>query len=203
MRSSVKCDKKGPRSTSEGKRRATKYGGAQEGDQHREAKQFVADILKKSKDVSEVRIDRFLVDRINPMRRRRPDILGIFPARKVAFEIQASSTFLSVIVGRQNHYRDNEVYLIWVLTSFSTKGEEQTFTQKDICYDNSRCVFVLNEEAKRKSISAGELILACHYQVAHGTAITWKKEYVRLKDLVFDAQNYKIYRRGSQRTTLP
>lgn len=80
--------------------------------------------------------------------------------KKIAFELQVSTTFIDVIVERERFYRDNGAFIIWIFLNF----EEKRFTELDIFYANKLNAFIFDEEAKLASQEYGELVLKCHYK---------------------------------------
>ena len=108
----------------------------------------------------------------------------------MAIEFQRRQIFISTIVGRENYYRENNIYLIWILPTFSIEDELQTFTEKDISYNHLHNVFVFDTEAQQMSKKSNELFLTCYFRIFTFTncSITshWEKKQVSLTDLTFD-----------------
>ena len=49
---------------------------------------------------------------------KKPDISASYKNINIVFEIQLSTTFLSVIVDREYFYKDNQTYILWVFKNF-------------------------------------------------------------------------------------
>ena len=92
---------------------------------------------------------------------RRPDVYAEYNGRKYVFELQLSTTFVSVIVDRDIFYRLNDYNIIWI---FNFEDNEEyvnlyNLMCKDIYYANKRNVFIFDTEAEEKSKENGELVL--------------------------------------------
>ncbi len=140
------------------------YNGQKEGAKHRELKNFIGYTLSKQSDVLSVHVDKVYKDRAVSKDWRKPDVLAAFPDRKIAFELQISKDFLSVIVARTIFYAERGIHLIWVFANFSSDEEQHLFFQKDVYYNRNFNLFVLDKEAMAASKRQGELVLKCFYQ---------------------------------------
>jgi len=87
--------------------------------------------------------------------------------------------------------------LIWIFNLFETDNEKRKFTQSDVFYNNNRNGFELNECAKEKSRIENDLILHCYYEKpsikSNNIIYEWVSEYIKLSDLTFDENSYKVY----------
>lgn len=133
---------------------------------------------------------------------KRPDVYSEFREKKIVFELQLSTTFLSVIVARDIFYKLNDTYIIWVF-NFSANTEFVTLGNlmcKDIYYANKRNAFVFDEEAMERSIKEKELVLACIWfepiledgKLKFGQGVK-HLEYVKVSELKFDEIEMKPY----------
>jgi len=176
--------------------RCIKYNGEKESRLHDTLKNLIGFYLRQDKNVSAVMIDEVYKDKAISKEWRKPDVLADFNGKTIAFELQLSTTFLSVIVGRTIFYQQRGVFLIWVFPNFSLNIDLQKFTQKDVYYNNNFNVYVFNEEAQVKSKEANELILTCYYKVFNILNETirekWVKAFVKLTDLTFDFHNANV-----------
>lgn len=178
-----------------------KYNGAKESYLHKETKGLIEKFLllnqKTKGEISFVEPEIVQKDKIDISKWRRPDLTSIFINKNLVFEVQLSTTFLSVIADREIFYKENENFILWVFKNFEIETEKQRFMQRDIFYSNNRNAFVLNDEAIEKSIINNDLVLLCHYQIPmivnKQIIYEWKNKYVYLSDLVFDEKNYKVY----------
>lgn len=178
-----------------------KYNGAKESQIHIELKNFIAEYLtvnkRKSNGIEKVEIEAINkhIDFAHVW--KRPDVSSIYKGKRLVFELQLSTTFLSVINSRQEFYKENKTYILWVFNSFETNDEKRKFTQSDVFYNNNRNGFELDISAKSKSQSENDLVLKCHYQkpLLQNKEIIheWKEEYVKLSDLYFNIETYQVY----------
>lgn len=144
---------------------AMKYNGQKEGRRHKENKHLIASILDKDQGFREVHVEKtFREENSTGIAKlwRRPDVSATHTntGKKIAFELQVSTTFIDVIVERERFYRDNGAFIIWIFLNF----EEKRFTELDIFYANKLNAFIFDEEAKLASQEYGELVLKCHYK---------------------------------------
>lgn len=178
-----------------------KYNGAKESNLHIELKTFIANSLNANKN-GQKGVEFVDTEKVNkhlaiPKIWKKPDVSSVFMGKPVVFELQLSTTFLSVINSRQEFYKENKTFIIWVFNVFETDDDRRKFTQSDVYYNNNRNGFELDEEAKEKSIKEGDLILKCNYQkpviVYNSIQYEWVSEFVKLADLTFNSDTYKVY----------
>lgn len=179
---------------------AMKYNGQKEGRQHKEGKQRLAELLSSDPLFSdEIHIEKTFREK-NPVgiakHWRRPDILARLASdnREVVFELQVSTTFLDVIISREEFYKNNDAYITWVFLDF----DSEKFTTLDIAYANKANVFVLDNEANHESELNGKLVMKCYYRQPYITedlniAHKWVHELVDFSILNFDELNKKTY----------
>ncbi|HHG3118743.1 TPA: DUF6035 family protein [Vibrio parahaemolyticus] len=88
---------------------------------------------------------------------RRPDISARLASdnREVVFALQVSTTFLDVIISREEFYKNSGAYITWVFLDF----DSEKFTTLDIAYANKANVFVLDNEANHESELNGKLVM--------------------------------------------
>ncbi|NMM50336.1 DUF6035 family protein [Marinigracilibium pacificum] len=181
-----------------------KYNGVKEGEKHIELKTKLYNILKKQKNVSNLELEKVYRDKETSKRWKRPDVqcqLLIKSERlHIAFELQLSTTFLSVIVDRQEFYKKNQVFIFWVFHSFNKIYNDRAFTKSDVFYNNGENAFILNEEAIKKSNQENELYLTCVFKkhiVENGDYKgEWKEKLINVSKLKFDHSTYKVYYRN-------
>ncbi len=111
----------------------------------------------------------------------------------MVFELQLSTTFISVIVAREQFYERNNTFVIWVLIDFDRKR----FTDLDIAYGNNANVFVLNEKAKLKTLETGELWFEVYWQEprieANQIEYEWKSVLMPFSALTFHDYYLKAF----------
>ncbi len=174
-----------------------KYNGAKESPLHFETKSLIKQFIELNNDFSNIRVEKVVKSNSNYLEWKKPDISATYKNAKVVFEIQLSTTFLSVIVDREHFYKENETYILWVFKNFEVDEFKQRFTEKDVFYSNNRNAFVLDNEAINLSKQNNDLYLLCYYQklVIQDLKIhyNWEYEYVCFNQLTFDEVNYKIF----------
>lgn len=174
-----------------------KYNGAKESELHAFLKNCIGDHLIKELGEDKVKIDTVYRDKAISHEWRKPDVLADFGDKMIAFELQLSTTFLSVIVERTLFYKSQSIFLIWVFPTFSIEGDLQKFTQKDVYYSNSFNVYVFDQDAHEQSTIHQRLILKCFYQehVIKDNKIQskWVSNFVSIGDLTFDKSRFECY----------
>jgi len=174
-----------------------KYNGAKEGPLHFETKNLIKKFIGLNNDFSNIRVEKVVKSNSNYLEWKKPDISATYKNVEVVFEIQLSTTFLSVIVDREYFYKENQTYILWVFKNFEIDEFKQRFTEKDVFYSNNRNAFVLDNEAINLSQQNNDLYLLCYYQKPKIENLKinydWCFEYVNFNQLTFDEINYKIF----------
>ena len=180
---------------------AKKYHGLRESELHLTLKNFIADSLRAEtatqKGFHNVLVEATFKNLDISNTWRRPDVKAAFLDKNIVFELQLSTTFLSVVVGRDAFYRQHETYIIWAFGGLNTVAEWQKLMEKDIYYAHKRNVFLIDEEAKIASKEQGELVLHCYWQIPKivdgKVQIEWHKKLVTLDQLTYDEATYEAY----------
>lgn len=186
-----------------------KYNGQKEGRAHRENKALLARIL--GHDPSFIP-DSVLIEKTfreeNPTTGiarypRRPDVTARhrFTQRRIAFELQVSTTYLDVVIQRERYYKEAGEFILWVFLEFN----KCRFTELDIFYGNRCNAFVLDDDAKNASLELGKLVLTCYYftysvRQDEGRWIVDEHlsfQLVSIEDLTFDQETGKLFYRDS------
>jgi competence CoiA-like predicted nuclease len=176
--------------------RRIKYNGAKESRLHKESKQLLLKYLSLNPYVSHILQENQIRSKLNLREWRQPDVQAKFKTYHLAFEVQISTDFVSVILDRAHFYKENNMHLIWVMRKFSIDWDERTFTQNDISNSNNMNVFVLDDEAIEKSEEVGDLVLHCYYREYIPNSIpkvTWESEFVTLADLKFHSKENTVF----------
>lgn len=164
---------------------------SQESPRHKELKNKIGNGLLKTPgvDIQSVTIDNKFI--ISAEGRRKPDVFCEFNGVKIAFEIQLSQLSYRYIRMRHNFYKENGIYLIWILNDFE-KGKQGPL-EKNIKHleEDSHHLFKLDETAE-----AFKLI--CNYKTWYLTLYNqlhqkWVQKSIFLKDLVFVQDDFKVY----------
>ena len=202
LRDSEYCDYK---TTTERTRREIdreKFARCNEGERHKFLKAEIAKYIKFTNGVTDVRTENTVKGNHPILRWRRPDVIANYRGQEVVFELQLSTTFVSVIAERDLFYRLNQKHIIWVF-NFEEQGEHVDLTNmmvKDIYYNNRLNMFIFDTDAQRESEKNGELMLKCNWLKPDGdweypngnTSDKLGGKLVRLSELTFDS-TYKPY----------
>lgn len=167
-----------------------KYNGAKESLLHENLKNLIAHFLRLEPTVEEVLVEKVYKELAISKEWKKPDVMAVFKDKKIAFELQLSITFLSVIVQRTLFYQSRNVFLIWIFPHFSLQSDLQKFTQKDVYFNNSFNVYVFDEEAQEQSAAIKRLVISCFYQeftLERNVVLgNWVKKFIRLSYITFD-----------------
>ena len=176
---------------------ARKYGMAGESERHNKLKHLIADALSTDRSramgISNVAVEQRINSHIPYMRWRRPDVQARYKEMNLVFELQLSTTFLSVVVDRDIFYRLNGWYIIWVFNFDDNKEyvNLHNLMCKDIYYANKRNIFIYDEKARDLSEKEGTLILRCQWLDADGRFTNG--EYIKIDQLQYDTDERKPY----------
>lgn len=174
-----------------------KYNGAKESPLHFETKKLIKEFIESNNEFSNIKVEKVLKSNTNYLEWKRPDISASYKNINIVFEIQLSTTFLSVIVDREYFYKENQTYILWVFRNFVIDEFKQRFTEKDVFYSNNRNAFVLDSEAINLSLQNNDLYLLCYYQIPIIENLkinyNWECKYVCFEQLTFGEENYKIF----------
>lgn len=181
--------------------RAIKYNGQKESKLHERTKELVAASLESNrltnKGITKVATETVRRDTSGLLTWRKPDVSAVYRSRQVVFEIQLSTTFLSVIADREYFYQQNQTFIIWIFKFFSDEFDKQRFTEKDVFYGNNQNAFVFDGEAISESKRQQDLIFKCLYREPYRSgqqiAYRWQERLVGLHDLTFDDKTYKVF----------
>jgi competence CoiA-like predicted nuclease len=175
-----------------------KYNGVKESPLHIKLKNAIAHLIGQESRFSDIKVDETFKSEGLSKEWKKPDVSARLHNDKIVFEVQLSTTFLSVIVQREVFYRENNTYIMWLFNEFSTDTEAQRFTEKDILYSNNNNAFVINDETIELSEAAGKFLFFCHYRKPILTdfgsiALEWEKQLVSFDDIKFDPASYKVF----------
>ena len=202
LRDSDDCDYKTTTGRTRREINREKFARCNEGERHKFLKAEIAKYLEKSEGVTDVRTENTVKGNHPILRWRRPDVIANYRGQEVVFELQLSTTFVSVIAERDLFYRLNKKHIIWV-SNFDEQGEHVDLTNmmvKDIYYNNRMNLFIFDLDAQRESEKNGELMLKCNWLKPDGdweypngnTSDKLGGKFVRLSELTFDNM-YKPY----------
>lgn len=211
LRDSDECDYKTTTGMSRREIERAKYAKCNEGERHKFLKTEIARFLKTTKGVSEVQIESTFKGNHPILRWRRPDVYAKYRGQDIVFELQLSTTFVSVIAERDLFYRMNNTHIIWIF-NFDEQAEHVDLTNmmtKDIYYNNHFNIFIFDKDAQKQSEERGELILKCNWIKPDGnweyengnTSDKLGGEFISLSDLTFD-NAYKPYYKDAEKVFL-
>jgi len=176
---------------------AEKYGKVTESERHQRLKHLISTYLSskesQEKGISNVAEEKRITSSLPYLNYRRPDVSVNYKNLNVVFELQLSTTFLSVVVDRDIFYRLNNYFIIWIF-NFDDNIEYvnlRNLMMKDIYYANKRNIFVFDNEAQDKSAEENILYLRCMWMEEDGRFS--KGKFVTLDDLSFDEETCKPY----------
>ena len=163
---------------------------AKESERHKKLKNKIASLLQNVKGVdnASISIDNKVIIKNNE--RRRPDVYCKYLDKELVFEIQLSDLSLRYILSRYDFYRQNKMFLIWILDNFDVHKQAQL--ERDIKYlTKYENFFNLDENTK-------EFSLNCTYKFPFLTddnslLTKWLNKSIPFHELKFDSECYQIY----------
>ncbi|WP_186419707.1 DUF6035 family protein [Bosea sp. CS1GBMeth4] len=174
---------------------ARKYFGQREGAAHQRIKRLIERSLAADPNFTAVALEKTWRSASNLKARRQPDVQATRGDQRLAFEVQLSTTFLSVVAGRRNFYRDQGGLLVWVMGSFSP--DYRRMTTDDLLFPNNSNILVVDEETTRLSEASGAFHVRAHYRrpVREGAKLIdqWDEKIARFQDLTFDQERQRAF----------
>lgn len=163
---------------------------AKESNRHKELKNKIGELLKSVEGIDEDSIaidDKFI---IKENIRKKPDVYCKFKDKEIVFEIQLSDLSLGYILSRYQFYKENGIYLIWILDNFDIHN--QGTLERDIKYlTKYHNFFRLDEQSETFK-------LECDYKYPFLTnnnklLTKWHKKSVSLNELKYDNVAFQVY----------
>ena len=182
-----------------------KYGLFGQSQRHKDLKQELYDRLcdgnSLSLGITNVEMEKRVYSTLPFFSWRQPDIQIDYQGHKIVFEIQLSTTFLSVITERDIFYRLNDYYIIWIFNFDDNRKyvDLNNLAMKDIYFANKRNAFIFDDEARKWSRESGQLVLKCNWVEPDSswhfsnTEERFGGERVTLDMLKFDHDTHKLY----------
>lgn len=165
LRDSDDCDYKTTTGKTKKEIEREKYSKCNEGERHKKLKDLLATFLLRTSGVTNVRTENTMPGNHPILNWRRPDVAVSYRGQEIIFELQLSSTFVSVITERDLFYRLNKKFIIWVF-NFDDQSEHVNLNNmvvKDVYYNHKLNIFIFDKSAYDESIKRGELILKCNW----------------------------------------
>ena len=202
LRDSDDCDYKTTTGRIKREIEREKYSKCNEGERHKKIKALLATCLLRTSGVTNVRTEETMPGNHPILNWRRPDVAVSYRGQEIVFELQLSSTFVSVITERDLFYRLNKKFIIWVF-NFDDQTEHVNMTNmvvKDVYYNHKLNIFIFDKAAYEESLKRGELILKCNWIKPDGS---WQYlnvdnsnelggKFVSLSDLTY-SDDYKPF----------
>lgn len=169
------------------------YRGQQEGSRHLEYKNFLAKWLGKDTLVSEIDQEKTTFSQVVKGEWRRPDVICKYRGITLVFEIQLSYTFLSDVIARDEFYKRDGIFIIWVFAGFDIHRATVT----DEAFFNRRNLFVLDPAAMQHTAENGVLAFNGYRQIPQLSDAQlfdeWAASFITLKDVIFPSDNFRPY----------
>lgn len=182
-----------------------KYSLVGQSTRHKELKQLIYNCLidrnSAAIGVENVEIEKRVKSSLPFFNWRQPDVQIEYQGKKIVFEIQLSTTFVSVITERDTFYRLNEYYILWIFNFEDNRKyvNLSNLAMKDIYFANKLNAFIFDEDARQWSKEKEQLVLKCNWLDPdmnwHHPNINGKfgGEPVTLDLLKFDPVTFKPY----------
>lgn len=201
LQDSAECPIKTGKEYSKDQIEALKYNGQKESMLHIATKESIVNSLRLAieagKHISNIKVETIKRDESGILNWKKPDVSIEYIDKYIVFEIQLSTTFLSVIADREYFYSQNKTYIIWIFKYFNIEMNNSRFTELDVFYSNNQNAFIYDDEATYESTHRKELILKCIYikPYIENKQIISKiiQEFVSLDQLFFENESYKVY----------
>lgn len=171
---------------------AIRYNGVKESRLHIEMKRWIAASLRADSRFSGVGVEERWTGKITGAW-RKPDVRATFNGVPVVFEVQLSTTYISVIAERREFYLREGALLVWVFASFP--DGERRLTQDDVFFNNNRNAFIINQHTRDESLSSGDFKLTCAwFEPKPGGGLSrLKRKVVSFGDLTLDRPSQRIF----------
>ncbi|WP_422459262.1 DUF6035 family protein [Endozoicomonas sp. ALB115] len=188
------CPYKTDRHFSKEEMRLMTFANVKESDAHKQMKYRLRHALSVDLEFEDIKQEEH-IKATEDKNFRRPDVSAFYDSQKVVFEVQLTTTFLDVIVGRNEFYRKENIQILWVFQRFNPESTVQT--ENDIFNTNKTNAFVFDEEAYNLSIQQKKLHFWCYYLRPYlsGAKIheVWEKQMVTFDQLNVDDKKTRLY----------
>lgn len=169
------------------------YRGQQEGSKHHALKNFIAHWLEKDELVTEISQEQTTFSQVVHGEWRRPDVKCMYNGKPLVFEIQLSYTFLSDVIARDEFYRREGIFIIWVFALFEPSRAVVT----DEAFFNRRNLFVLDTDAVNQTIERKSLTFSGYRQLPEQidgqVCDSWTTDFVNLRNVYFPNDTYRPF----------
>lgn len=173
--------------------RALIYRGAQEGKEHRRIKNFLTAWLQKEPNVTDINEEKVTHGQILKGEWKRPDVQCVIGDKHIVFEIQLSYTFLSEVIKRDEFYRQEGIFIIWVFSAINI----QRSVVIDELHFNHRNLFSVDASSENETELRNRLVFSAHFKkptLMSGVPVDeWDKRFITLDDVIFPFSDYRPY----------
>lgn len=173
------------------------YNGAKESKKHKDMKERMEKVLTDDERFGKPEIEKTIKDINKKSKWRKPDIQCKYNNMPIAFEMQISHTFLSVIVERDIFYISNGIPLYWICDSFVPDSDDMKVLHRDIFYHHNCNLIVFDDEAYSYSINNKRLTFKVHWlEPRINNKIiydNWCQDLVDFADIKYDEKTKKIF----------
>lgn len=174
---------------------ARKYHGQRESEEHKRIKRLIERSLGADSSFSTIFLEKTWRSARDPKARRQPDVQAVRGDLRIAFEAQLSTTFLSVVAGRRQFYRDEGGLLVWVMAHFTP--EYRRMTTDDLLFSNNSNILVVDDVSTAISEQEGVFHVRCFFRkpISSDDQIsdTWEERIVRFDSLTLELDRQRAY----------
>lgn len=162
---------------------------AKESYRHKYLKKRIGELLMKEDGVEKdsISVDQFFIN--DEEEKRKPDVYCVYNGKPLAFEVQLSSLTVGEIWRRNEFYKRNNIYLLWIQDELDPRN--QRMLDKDIKRHNEyHNLFQLNEKANTFELTAYYKKPFLHYDTE--VYCRWETANISLKKLRFD-EDFNVF----------
>ena len=177
--------------------RRRKYHGLRECEAHKRIKALIERSLRADPSFRDTAIlqEKRWRSAHDPKRWRQPDVRAVRDTQRFAFEVQLSTTFLSVVAERRVFYKSEGALLVWIMADFSP--DYRRMTTDDLLFSNNSNILVVNEETALLSERLSAFHLRCFYRrpVLDDGVVRdqWESKLIRFSELTCVVEEQCVY----------
>lgn len=149
-------------------------------------------------EISDIQLEKVIKAKGPETEWKKPDINFIFKDKRVALDLQLSTTWLDVVTRRQEFYKNQGIYILWVFHYFDLNDNTRRLMFNDVVYTNNQNAYVFDDEAFEKSIKEKNLFLKCFYKTYKVRNLKLEDEwpawrFINIGDMTFEEEYHKIF----------
>lgn len=100
--------------------RNIQYNNVKESERHKYVKELIFSSLSSDPKFSDIKKESPVKDKEERKKPRRPDVLANINEQQFVFEIQLWTTWLKVLIARDQHYQRNQIFIGWIFDHFDS-----------------------------------------------------------------------------------